>query len=86
MSRSTPLSVERLTASSSHGDDLPAVVRGVLTRIAVGDHVTSDAFAAAFQASINLFPPARDVVLGSLMTAVMARGPVANDVEALTRK
>jgi anthranilate phosphoribosyltransferase len=57
----------------------------VLTSIAVGDHVASAAFADAFQASVDLPAPTRDVVLGSLMTAAMARGPVADDVEALLR-
>jgi anthranilate phosphoribosyltransferase len=53
--------------------------------IAVGDHVASDALTEAFQATVELSAPTRDVVLGTLMTAVMARGPVANDVEALLR-
>ncbi|TVT55320.1 hypothetical protein FNH05_09685 [Amycolatopsis rhizosphaerae] len=57
----------------------------MLTCIAVGDHVTSPAFADAFLATVDLAAPARDVVLGSLMTAVMMRGPMANDVEALLR-
>jgi anthranilate phosphoribosyltransferase len=72
-------------ASPSRRDDLPAVVRAVLTRIAVGDDVTSSAFADAFLAIGELSTPIRDVVLGSLMTAVMARGPVVDDVEALLR-
>ncbi len=71
--------------SVSRGDDLPAAVRAVLTRIAVGDHAASAVLAEAFQASVDLAAPTRDVVLGSLMTAVMARGPVAEDVEALLR-
>ncbi|WP_165485877.1 hypothetical protein [Frankia sp. Cppng1_Ct_nod] len=75
----------RQTASPPRSDDLPATVRAVLTRIAVGDHVASDAFADAFQASVDLPAPTRDVVLGSLMTAVMARGPAVDDVEALLR-
>ncbi|MGH3622454.1 MAG: hypothetical protein ACRDQ5_11790 [Sciscionella sp.] len=41
------------------------------------------AFADAFHASVKLTAPTRDVVLGSLMTAVMARGPMSEDVEAL---
>jgi anthranilate phosphoribosyltransferase len=67
-------------------DDLPTAVREVLTWIAVGDHVTSAAFADAFLATVDLPAPTRDVVLGSLMTAVMARGPRADDVEALLRR
>jgi anthranilate phosphoribosyltransferase len=72
-------------ASPSRSDDLPFVVRTVLTLIAVGDHVTSTAFADAFLAAVDLRAPTRDVVLGSLMTAVMTRGPVADDVDALLR-
>jgi len=72
-------------ASLSERDDLPTVVRAVLTGIAVGDDVTSSAFADVFLAIGELSAPVRDVVLGSLMTAVMARGPVADDVEALLR-
>lgn len=71
--------------SRSRAEDLPGSVRMVLTRIAVGDHVAPTALADAFQASVDLPAPTRDVVLGSLMTAVMARGPVADDVEALLR-
>lgn len=71
--------------SASQHDDLPSVVRAVLTRIAVGDDVTSSAFADAFLAIGELSTPIRDVVLGSLMTAVMARGPAVDDVEALLR-
>lgn len=66
-------------------DEVPASVRTVLTRIAVGDHVSSDAFARAFHGSVELPAPMRDVVLGSLMTAVMVRGPEADTVEALMR-
>lgn len=66
-------------------DDVPASVRTVLTRIAVGDHVGSDAFARAFHDSVELPAPMRDVVLGSLMTAVMVRGPEVDTVEALMR-
>ncbi len=72
-------------ASRSRSDDLPTAVRTVLTWIAVGDHVDSAAFADAFLATVDLPAPTRDVVLGSLMTAVMTRGPVADDVEALLR-
>lgn len=66
-------------------DVLPSIVREVLSRIAVGDNVTSIAFADAVQATVDLPAPTRDVVLGSLMTAVMVRGPMADDVEALLR-
>lgn len=53
--------------------------------IAVGDHVASDLLADAFPATVDLPAPTRDVVLGSLMTATMARGPVASEIEALLR-
>lgn len=72
-------------ASPCRSEELPAVVRTVLTRIAVGNPVIPATFADAFQASVDLPAPTRDVVLGSLMTAAMARGPVAEDVEALLR-
>lgn len=75
----------RRAVSPSRSDDLPDAVRVVLTWIAVGDRVTSAALADAFLASVDLPAPLRDVVLGSLMTAAMARGPVADDVEALVR-
>lgn len=77
--------VTRQAASPSRPHDLPPAVRAVLTWIAVGDHVASAAFADAFRATVQLPAPTRDVVLGSLMTAVMVRGPVADDVEALLR-
>jgi anthranilate phosphoribosyltransferase len=47
--------------------------------------VAPEAFARAFQASAELRHPARDVVLGSLLTLVMSRGPTVDDVEALLR-
>lgn len=53
--------------------------------IAVGDHVASDVLADAFLSTVELPAPTRDVVLGSLMMAAMARGPEADDVEALLR-
>jgi anthranilate phosphoribosyltransferase len=71
--------------SPSYPDDLPTIVRAVLTQNAVGDHVTSAAFADAFLAVVELPPPTRDVVLGSLMTAMMTRGPIVDDVETLLR-
>jgi anthranilate phosphoribosyltransferase len=57
-----------------------------LTGIAVGADLSSQAFADAFDATVELEPPVRDVVLGSLLTAVMARGPAADHVEALLRR
>jgi anthranilate phosphoribosyltransferase len=57
----------------------------VLSWIAVGHHVTSTAFSDALLATVDLPAPTRDVVLGSLMTAMMARGPVADEVEAMLR-
>jgi anthranilate phosphoribosyltransferase len=75
----------RQVASRSCSDDLPATVRTVLTWIAVGERVASAAIADAFLSIVDLPAPTRDVVLGSLMTGVMTRGPVAEDVEALLR-
>lgn len=75
----------RQLALRSRSDDLPSAVREVLSWIAVGNHVTSAAFADSFLATVDLPAPTRDVVLGSLMTAMMARGPVADEVEALLR-
>lgn len=66
-------------------EELPSSVGWVLTRIAVGDPVGPAAIAEAFRASVELRPPTRDVVLGSLMTAVMTRGPLVDDVELLLR-
>lgn len=65
--------------------DLPQVVRGLLTDISVGEQPTAQAFAEAFDAGVLLGPPVRDVVMGSLMTALMARGPLTDDVVALFR-
>jgi len=45
--------------------------------------VPAQLIAEAFADSVELTSPVRDVVLGSLMTAVMARGPVTDDVVAL---
>jgi hypothetical protein len=66
--------------------DVPHAIRQVLTGIAVGADLSSQAFADAFDATVELEPPVRDVVLGSLLTAVMARGPAADHVEALLRR
>lgn len=74
-----------LTDWQARREDLPDAVREVLTSIAVGEYVISGAFADAFRATVDLSVPTRDVVLGSLMTAVMARGPVADDIEVLLR-
>ena len=78
-------SATRQETSKSGPDELPPVIRTVLTRIAVSNHVSSAAIARAFRVTVDLPPPMRDVVLASLMTAVMMRGPVADDVEALLR-
>lgn len=71
------------TRSPFRHNDLPDSVRALLMSVAVGDHVASDVLADAFLATVELPAPTRDVVLGSLMTAAMARGPVADDVVAL---
>ena len=73
------------TRSPTRYSDLPNSVRALLMSIAVGDHVASDLLADAFPATVDLPAPTRDVVLGSLMTATMARGPVASEIEALLR-
>jgi anthranilate phosphoribosyltransferase len=66
--------------------DLPAAAREVLTRVAVGDLVAPHALAEAFSVVVGLSAPTRDVVLGSLMMAVMTRGPAPEDVEALLQR
>ena len=71
-------------ARSGHCD-LPSVIRSVLTALAVGEDVPPQLISDAFTGSVDLLPPVRDVVLGSLMTAVMARGPRPDDVVALLR-
>lgn len=75
----------RQIGSESRSDDLTPAIRTVLTRIAVGEHVSSAEISDAFRDTVGLLAPTRDVVLGSLMTAVMKSGPVANDVEELLR-
>lgn len=57
----------------------------MLTAMAVGVAVSPQAVSGAFAACVDLAPPTRDVVLGSLMASVMARGPAVDDVEALLR-
>lgn len=74
-----------LSSGKFYGGELPPVVRAVLTGISVGDHVASATFAEAFRNAVHLASPTRDVVLGSLMTAMMLRGPHADDIEALLR-
>jgi len=61
------------------------LVRLVLGRIAVGDGVSPAQIAGAFHACADLPSPTRDVILGSLLTAVVLRGPAADEVEALLR-
>jgi anthranilate phosphoribosyltransferase len=63
--------------------NLPPAVRLVLTRLAVGDHVASTALGDALVTTTDLPAPTRDVIVGSLMTAVMMRGPLAEDVVAM---
>jgi len=65
--------------------DLPTDVRTVLTAFAVGESPSPRLIADAFHACVEMLPPVRDVVMGTLMTAVMARGPVAEDVVALLK-
>ncbi|MPZ81975.1 MAG: hypothetical protein GEV28_16920 [Actinophytocola sp.] len=68
---------------STLAEELPSAVHAVLAAFAVGNRISPLAFADAFRGAVGLAAPTRDVVLGSLMTAVMARGPVADDVVAL---
>lgn len=65
--------------------NVPPPIRAVLTRIAVNEQVAPDAIAGAFLSIVELSPPTRDVVFGSLMTAVMTRGPVADEIAAVLR-
>lgn len=62
-----------------------ADMRAVLVSAAVGETVGAAELSAAFAAVIELAPPTRDVMLGSLMATLMARGPAVDDVEALLR-
>lgn len=71
--------------SPDAGPPLPADVRAALTRIAVGDRISAAVLSTAFTSIAELAPPARDAALGSVMATVMARGPVADEVEALLR-
>lgn len=68
-----------------HRGDLPPAIRVCLTALAVGQQVSARLVADAFRASVELLPPVRDVVLGSLFMGLMARGPVAEDVVSLLR-
>lgn len=72
-------------SSSSNPEDLPAPIRMVLGRISVGDDVLPAQLSDAFQAISEVPAPTRDVVLGSLLTAVITRGPAADEVEVLLR-
>lgn len=74
---------ESLAGLSERVDELPFAVRLVLTSISVGGQVPSQELAEAFGATALLAAPIRDVVLGSLMTAVMMRGPHVDDVVAV---
>lgn len=94
IARDAPPSSPRLTGEEGAGNDVtalpwpgecPVPVRTVLGQIAVGDDVLPGDLAAAFQAVCGVPAPTRDVVLGSLLTAVIMRGPLADDVEALLR-
>lgn len=64
---------------------LTGSVRAALVGISVGDRVPANQIADALSSCVNLKPAVREVVLGSLMTAVMMRGPLPQDVGALLR-
>lgn len=70
---------------SAHRSDLPSPIRTVLTAFSVGDRPSAELVGDAFRVSVELLPPVQDVVLGSLMTAVMVGGPITDDVVALLR-
>lgn len=72
-------------APAARPHDLPAPIRSVLRRISVGDDVRPAELGAACDAIRDLPAPTRDVVFGSILTAVTVRGPVADEVEALLR-
>lgn len=74
-----------LGAMSTHRTELPREVRVVLNAFSVGEGPPAQLIADAFTACVELLPPVRDVVLGSLMASIMARGPVAEDVTILLR-
>jgi len=65
------------------GDDLPAALRQTLVHLATGEDVGPDRLGAAADACAALDAPVRDVVLGSILTASMMRGPRTDDVVSL---
>lgn len=62
---------------------MPAGLRRTLGKITMAEDLPADTLGEAFTACVDLLPPLRDVVLGSLMTAVMLRGPVTEELIAL---
>ncbi len=72
-------------ATPSQSGELPVALRSLLHRIAVGDEVPPREIADAFQVICGLPASTRDVLLGSLLTAVVTRGPLTDEVEALLR-
>lgn len=63
--------------------ELPAGLRLALRKIMMAEDIRATVVGEALTACVELPPPLRDVVLGSLMTAVMLRGPVAEELFAL---
>src|SRR5690606_6197788 len=71
--------------ASDQPQSLPKGLRKTLMEIAVGVRPTPGDLAGGFDGITDLRPPARDVVLGTLMTALMAGGPRVGDVVARLR-
>lgn len=71
--------------ASDQPQSLPKGLRKTLMEIAVGVRPTPGDLAGGFDSITDLRPPARDVVLGTLMTALMAGGPRVGDVVAFLR-
>ncbi|WP_165759352.1 hypothetical protein [Mycobacterium decipiens] len=73
--------------TTQHGvqGDVPVAVRSVLVKLALRERIPSTELGEAFAACLELPVPVRDVVMGSVMTAVMLTGPDVDAVETLLR-
>jgi hypothetical protein len=65
--------------------DVPAIIRAFLTSLALGESIEAGHFGEVLSCCVELRPPLRDVVLGSVMTAVMMAGPDVDAIEAILR-
>ncbi|WP_158632253.1 hypothetical protein [Micromonospora sp. Llam0] len=72
-------------SASDQPQSLPKSLRKTLMEIAVGVRPKPEDLAEGFNSITDLRPPARDIVLGTLMTALMAGGPRVGDVVAFLR-